>query len=166
MFKILKILKIFEKIINKNNILRKNHRKCSNFQKPEYLWKNSDRYICVQNFEQISWKNALVLVFWRSKPVIFTCYLEFLHFPDFQILPDFGRSKSALGLFLLLWRKPDLKTCMTPPKHKIFCLTFPWPRDLEWPWHWICHRKPRMILRSVPDTIHVVTLTYFHLIRL
>ena len=28
------------------------------------------------------------------------------------------------------------------------------------------HRKLRMILRSVPDTIHVVVLTYFHFIRL
>ena len=63
-------------------------------------------------------KNSWVLPFWTPKKATFcTMYLRgFRQFFDFQILPDLGRLKSVLGLFLRFWRKSDLKTCIEPPK--------------------------------------------------
>ena len=106
-------------------------------------------------------KNDRVLVLWRSKTEILRRYLGFLYFPEIPVLSDYGRSKLFLCRFRVLDKK-KLKACITPPKMLMLNLTFPWLRDLEWPWP----QKLRMILWSIPDSIHVVVLAYFHLIRL
>ena len=111
-------------------------------------------------------KNDRVLLFSMSKKAIFHAVCFDLCFSNFQCVPNLGHSKSVLRSFFAFLTITDPKTCITPPKPRIFSLTYPWPRDLEWPWPSTCLRMLRMILRSVLYTIHVVVLTSFHFIRL
>ena len=88
-------------------------------------------------------QNDRVSVLWRSKRAIFHTVSAISKFSLFSLFSDFGPFRSLISVwpFLELMTLNDL--------------------DLEY-----AHRKLRMILRSVPDTIHVVVLTYFHFIRL
>ena len=92
-----------------------------------------------------------------------------LCFPDFQILPDFGRSKS-LGLF---------STFLTKNWYKVMCHIMHHPNQKFSAWSrfdlvtlnnlkltQINSPKASMVLTSVPDTMHAGLLAYFHLTRL
>ena len=160
-FKILKILN-FWKIINKKNPFKKKEN-LSIYQKIGICVKEHCQvYMCTEFHEYIL-KNDRVLAFWKTKTA---CFL-FLRFTIFQNLSELGRSKSVLGSFFVFLTKKmtqkDVSYCPNPkfsvwPSLDVVTLN---DLDLEYA-EW----KLRMILRSVPDTIHVVVLTYFHSIRL
>ena len=137
------------------------------FKKLEYMWKNLVRCICVQNFMQITWKNGWVLVFWRLKRPFFTLFPAISVFSRFSKFVRFGTFKSVLWSFFAFltkhWTQKHVLRRPNPNFSVWPLLDFVTLNDLDLEY---ANRKPRMILRSVPDTIHVVALTYFHFIRL
>ena len=134
-----------------------------NFQKrTDYLWNKPGKCTYVLNSSRCHEKMTEFWCFECRKRPFFTLFPATSAFSRFSRLYDLGHSKSVLwSFFSHSWRKTDLKTCITPPKPKIFSLTFPWTRDLKY-----AQCKLRMILRRVPDTIHVVVSTNFYMIRL
>ena len=80
----------------------------------------------------------------------------------------FGPFKECSRILFTFLAKNWPKKCITPRRQNITFSVWPFldfvtlhDLDLEY-----ANRKLRMILRSVPAPIHVVTLTYFHLIQL
>ena len=119
------------------------------------------------NFRVDILKNDRVLVFWRSKMAIFHAVpCDFCTFPTFNICQIWAVQKVFYGHFSCSWqkkltqkdvsRRPNLKFSVWPFLDLVTLNDL----DLEY-----THRKPRTIPRNVPDTIHVVVLAYFHLIR-
>ena len=125
------------------------------------MWKNTLWWTCVHNFECI-FENGWLLIFWWYKMINSHAISK-----DFRIF--------SILIFCPIWTIHKVYThfCVldenqsesTPPKPKVFSLTFLWPRELGCPWteslEWLLQ-----ILRSVPDTILVGFLTYFHFMRL
>ena len=107
------------------------------------------------------------LVFWRSKTAIFTLFPAISAFYDFFLFARFWPFKGcSRDIARVLDEKLTQKhvSRRQNPKFSV------WPflnlltlndLDLEY-----THRKLRMILRSVPDTIHVTVLAYFHSVRI
>ena len=94
--------------------------------KKEHLSMN----IC-KNFKLISWKSGRVLPFWMPrKATFYPIYDDFGIFSDFQILSDLGPSKKVPRSYFAFLTNIWPKTCVTPPKPKIFNLTF----LTSWPW--------------------------------
>ena len=132
--------------------------------KMEYPWKtllDASVYKILSTYLE----NDCVFVSWRSKRAIFSCSLWFLYFPAFQFFARFGTFKNCARV---IYRVPDKKTTLNHVSRLPSTKLSVWPlldlvtlNDLEYG-----HRKLRTILRNVPDTIHVVMLTDFHLIRL
>ena len=93
--------------------------------------------ICVQNFKSISWKITNLWHFEGQKWPFFTLIPGI---PTFSRLSNFVWSGSFKKCFRVIYHVLEenwpKNTCHAP-KHKFFNLTFPCPRDLEWPWHWI-----------------------------
>ena len=133
---ILNILKIVKRI--KKYIIFKTIRGNFRIKKSEYMWKSPVRCIRVQNFQQIPWKMTEC---WRFEDQKRTFFTLFLRFSDLKICLIWAFQKAFYDHFSRSWRKTNQKTCITPPKPKIFSLTSLWPRDLEWPWPWICSQK-------------------------
>ena len=80
-------------------------------------------YMHIKFFNVISWK-MWVFVFRRPKEKHFSsCYVQFLYFLSFQILPDLGRSRSVVGVFRIL-EKNDPITSSTSPKPNVAVLTY------------------------------------------
>ena len=98
----------------------------------------SGEHICVQNFKSISWKMFNLWHFECRRWPIFTLFPGISTFLRFSKFVWYRPLKKYFGvIFFRFLRKLTKKTCITRPKHNIFNLTVPWPRDLEWPWPWI-----------------------------
>ena len=74
-------------------------------------------------------------------------------------MSDLDRLKSVVGLFFVFLT--DAKTCITLPKLKILNLTFFDHVTLDDLAFTQGHKRLRRVFRSVPVTIHVVTLALF-----
>ena len=110
----------------------KNFNICERALSGVYVYKISSRYFG-------KWPSVCVL---KIKNGHFHAFSgDFCVFPIFKICPIWAVQKAFYDHFSRSWRKTDPKTCITPPKPKIFSLTSLWPRDLEWPWPWICSQK-------------------------
>ena len=132
------------------------------FSKNRYTCERSLSYPChpchirAQSFKQISWKMPEFWCFEGPKRPFSRYFRQFLHFFDFQNLSDLGRSKSVLGPFFTFltinWPKNMHHSSQTQTfQFDLSSTSWPWMIDLEY-----AHRKLGMILRSVPDTIHIV----------
>ena len=123
-------------------------------------------YMCTK-FHVDVMKNDRVLVFLEFEEAIFHPVLAVSAFSRFSKFVRFGPfKKCSRVIFRVLDEKLTQKHVSHHPNPKFSV----WPfldlvtlndLDLEY-----AQRKLRMILRSVPDTIFVVLLTYFHFIRL
>ena len=77
----------------------------SNFYKTEmYVKEPCQVYMCTKFYVDIL-KIAEFWCFKGKKRHFSRCFLRFLHFPDFQNLPDLGYSKSVLGPFFAFLTK-------------------------------------------------------------
>ena len=95
------------------------------FKTPENIWKNIfDKYVYIIS----SWylKNGWVLSFWMPrKEDTFTLFTRISAFYLFSNFVRFGPFKNcSRAIFSGFWLKFHLNTCITPPKLKIFNLTF------------------------------------------
>ena len=105
-------------------------------------------------------KKYRVWYFESRKWRFFRLFPEMSTFSYFQMLSGFGRSKGVLRSFFAFLTKncykkhalhvPNIKVSVWPFLHLVTLNVL----DLEY-----AHRKLRMILRRVPDTIHIVVLT-------
>ena len=140
-------------------------RKAFELSKTRYMRKNSFMCICVQNLNSISWKLTNLWHFEGRKWLFFTLFPGNSAISRFsKCCPIWAFHKVFYGHFSRSWRKTDLKHVSRVPNIKFLI----WPLDLVTLNSLdlgYTHRKLRIILISVPDTIHVVALTYFHFIR-
>ena len=131
------------------------------------MWENPIRCICVQNFKSISWKMTNLWHFEGRKWPFFTLFpgiSTFLRFSNFVRFRPF--KKCSRVIFRVLDEKLTQKHVSRRQNQKFSVWPFPDlvtlnDLDLEY-----AQRKLIVILRSVPDTIHGVVLTYFNIIRL
>ena len=90
-----------------------------------YVYKISSKYL----------ENYRVLVYWRLKATLFHAvpwdFCIFLIFKFCQIWPF---KKCSWIIFAFLMKEKLTLEMYYATQHKIFSLTFPWPRDFEWPW--------------------------------
>ena len=146
-----------------------------------YFRKNEDNFsnkkgICVKETCQVCictkfhvdiLKNGRVLVFGRSKRSFFTLFPAISVFSQFSKLVRFGPFKKCSGVTFRVVDEQLTQEHLSRLPNPLFSV---WPfldlvtlNDLD---HEYANRKLRMILRSIPDTIHVVVLTYLFFIRL
>ena len=155
-FKIFKILKYKEQkiLFSKNEIFVEftiTRNMCERTLSGVYVYIISSKYI-------EKWPNSGALKFEMGH--YSRSFLRFLYFPDFHNFPDLGSSKCYRVIFRVLDEILTQKHASRHPNPKFSV----WPfldlvtlNDLDLQY---VHRILRMIFRSVPDTIHVVALTF------
>ena len=106
-------------------------------------------------------ENSCAWAFWMPKEASFyDIYDDFGHFLIFNFCSNSAVKKCSRVIFTFL-TKIWLKTCITPPKLKILNLTFfdlVTSDDLDLTQ---CHKRHKRVLKSIPDTIHVVPSDLF-----
>ena len=110
------------KLETKNKFLIKN---------TQYMWKICQVLICTKfKINRYLGKTPSFGALKVAKGYFDAIPGEFCIFSIYRFCPIWA-VQSVLWSFSASWRKTDLKTSTTPPKHKIFSLTFNWCRDLK-----------------------------------
>ena len=118
-FQMFKIMKIME--YKQWNLKRKNKFLLKNTQ---YMWKTCQVLICTKfKINTYLGKTPSFGALKVAKGYFDAIPGEFCIFSIYRFCPIWA-VQSVLWSFSASWRKTDLKTSTTPPKHKIFSLTF------------------------------------------
>ena len=123
---------------------------------------------CTKIYEDIL-KNFRTMISWRSKidNPSSRYFSGYLYFTDLQILPIWAVQKYVLGsVFAFLTKKFAEKHTSHVPNPKFSIWYFHRLKTLNDIDLKYAHWRLRTVLRSVPDMIHIGSLTYLHFMRL